>query len=64
MESKAENPREFAPLVEECERNGISRTKAYELAKSGMLDTFRIGNRRLVRLESLRTLPERLAGAE
>ncbi|WHZ20703.1 MAG: hypothetical protein OJF55_002852 [Rhodanobacteraceae bacterium] len=53
--------RAFAPLVETCRDYGISRTVAFELAASGDLDTFTIGRRRYVRLDSLRTLPERLA---
>jgi hypothetical protein len=51
----------FAPLVEACKAHGISRTVAFELAASGALRTFRIGTRRYVHLDSLRTLPERLA---
>ena len=51
----------FAPLVEACREHGISRTVAFELAASGKLKTFQIGRRRYVDLESLRTLPERLA---
>lgn len=55
--------RAFAPLVEACRDHGISRTVAFELAAKGHLDTFAIGRRRYVRLESLRTLPDRI-GAE
>ncbi len=57
----------FAPLVPTCAAHGISRTVAFELAASGKLDTFLIGKRRYVYIESLRTLPERLkaeGGAE
>lgn len=50
----------YRPLVEACDEHGISRTVAFDLAKKGLLDTFRLGTRRYVRLESLRTLPERL----
>lgn len=53
--------RTFAPLVETCRSHGISRTVAFELAARGDIATFRIGKRRYVKLESLRTLPERLA---
>ena len=56
--------RAFAPLVETCRDHGISRTVAFELAASGDLETFTIGRRRYVKLESLRTLPERLAAKE
>jgi hypothetical protein len=51
----------FGPLVETCKAHGISRTVAFELAASGALKTFRIGTRRYVHMDSLRTLPERLA---
>lgn len=56
----------YRPLVPACADHGISRSVAFELARKGLLDTFTIGARRYVRLESLRTLPERLAqeGAE
>lgn len=50
----------FGPLVEECEKHGISRSVAYELLASGQLETFKIGTRRYVLLESLKTLPIRL----
>lgn len=51
----------YRPLVEACGEHGISRTVAFDLARKGLLDTFTIGARRYVRLESLRTLPDRLA---
>ncbi len=50
----------FAPFVEECAEHGISRTAAYRLADKGMLETFTLGRRRYVVLESLRSLPERM----
>ncbi len=53
--------RTFAPLVEICQVHGISRTVAFDLAKKELLDTFLIGARRYVYLESLQTLPQRLA---
>lgn len=56
--------RAFASLVETCREYGISRTIAFELAARGDLETFTIGRRRYVKLESLRTLPERLAARE
>lgn len=51
----------YRPLVEACGEHGISRTVAFELARTGQLQTFTIGTRRYVLLQSLRTLPERLA---
>lgn len=54
----------FGPMVETCKAHGISRTVAFELARTGLLETFTIGTRRYVRLESLRTLPERMTARE
>ena len=52
----------YRPLVTACAEHGICRSVAFGLARSGKLETFTIGTRRYVVLESLRTLPERLAG--
>lgn len=54
----------YRPLVTACADYGISRSVAFELARLGKLQTFTIGTRRYVYLDSLRTLPERLAGSE
>ena len=54
----------YQPLVPACADHGISRTVAFGLARNGLLETFTIGARRDVRLESLRTLPDRLAASE
>lgn len=51
----------YRPLVTACAEHGISRSVAFELARIGKLETFTIGTRRYVYLDSLRTLPERLA---
>ncbi|MBA0300559.1 ethanolamine utilization protein EutA [Stenotrophomonas maltophilia] len=45
----------------ECAKVGIGRSKAYELANAGLLETVSIGRRRFVYLDSLYTLPARLA---
>lgn len=50
----------YGPLVETCLDHGISRSVAYELARDGLLETFKIGARRYVMLESLRELPQKL----
>lgn len=50
----------FGRLVEECSKVGISRTLAFKLVRLGVLETFSIGKRRFVCLESLRTLPQRM----
>jgi hypothetical protein len=56
--------REFGAFIPECTKRGIGKTKAYELANAGLIDTFTIGTKRYVLLDSLLTLPERLAAAE
>ena len=53
--------REFRPFIPECTKRGIGQTKAYELANAGLLETFNIGTKRYVYLDSLLSLPERLA---
>jgi predicted site-specific integrase-resolvase len=53
----------YLPLVDACKAHGISRSVAYELARDGTLETFLIGKRRYVRMDSLRTLPERISEA-
>lgn len=50
----------YKPLVTACQEHGICRSVAFELARKGLLETFAIGKRRYVYLDSLRTLPERL----
>lgn len=62
MNTKAEPA--YGPLVEVCESHGISRTVAFELSDSKLLDTFKIGTRRYVYLDSVRTLPQRLQKKE
>ena len=52
--------RDFRPFIPECNRRGLGKTKAYELAKDGLLETFTIGSKRYVLIESLDSLPQRL----
>ena len=52
----ASHPPSFGPLVAVCKKHGIGKTKAFELAKQGVLRTFLIGSRRYVCMESLRAL--------
>lgn len=54
----------FGPLVETCAAHGISRTVCFELARDGLLETFGIGRRRYVQMQSLRDLPRKLAERE
>lgn len=51
----------YAPLVLACAMHGIGKTTAFQLVREGKLDTFKIGARTYVKLDSLRTLPTRLA---
>lgn len=57
--SKITKRRRFAPLVAECAKYGIRRTKAFELARTGQVSTFKLGRRTYVLLDSLENLPER-----
>ena len=56
--------RDFRPFISECNKRGIGKTKAYELAKAGLLETACIGTRRVVFMDSLLSLPSRLAQAD
>ncbi len=55
--------REFRPFVAECTKVGIGRSKAYELASDGLLETVTIGKKRFVYLDSLYSLPARIGVA-
>ena len=55
---------EYGTLVEVCAAYGIGRSVAFELSRTGLLDVFRIGRRRMVYIDSVRTLPERLAARD
>lgn len=52
--------RDFGPFIPECSKRGLGKTKAYELANAGLLETFPIGSKRYIYLDSLLTLPRRL----
>lgn len=55
--------RDFRPFIPECAKVGIGRSKAYELADRGVLETVLIGRRRFVYLDSLYSLPQRIGQA-
>lgn len=57
-------PRPFRALVTACAERDISRTVAFELARKGLIENFLIGKRRYCYVDSLDTLPARLAAAE
>ncbi|MDE1894079.1 MAG: hypothetical protein KGM96_15430 [Acidobacteriota bacterium] len=60
----AANEPAFLPFVETCQEHGISRTAAYRLADRGLIETFTLGRRRYVVMESLRSLPDRMRDME
>lgn len=51
----------FGPFIEKCREHGFAKTTAYELLNEGLLESFTIGTRRYVVLQSLRDLPAKLA---
>lgn len=59
--TKPQNHRAFGSLVEECRARGICRTVAFELARDGTIETFHLGRRVYVMLDSLDALPQTLA---
>lgn len=59
MKSTSEQ-RDYRPFIPECAKRGIGKTVAYELADQGLLETFLIGRKRFVYLDSIASLPERL----
>lgn len=50
----------YAEMVPECERWDICRTKAFEYARHGLIETFVMGRKRYVVIASLESLPARL----
>lgn len=52
--------RDFEPFVTACQKRGIGKTTAYRLLAEGLLETFTIGTKRFVFIDSLLSLPERL----
>lgn len=56
-------PRDYGPFVKECAKRGIGKSRAYQLANEGLLETDYIGKTRVVYLDSLLTLPWRLKAA-
>ena len=59
MENKSEGPA-FLPLVEACARFGIKRTLAFQLAREGRIDVFRLGRKTYCLIESIERLPTTL----
>lgn len=59
-QSTVVSPPKFAVMVEECKRWGIPRTSAFKLARLRLIETFLIGRKRYVLIDSLQSLPTRL----
>jgi hypothetical protein len=57
---KTKELRDFAPFPAACVDRGICKTVAYDLLNGGLLDTFKIGRRRYVYLDSLLTIAEKV----
>lgn len=55
--------RDYGPFVKECAKRGLGRTRAYALANAGLLETDHVGKTRIVYLDSLLSLPQRLKEA-
>lgn len=53
----------YGPFVPTCNAYGNGRSKAFQLAAAGTIETFLIGAKRFVMIDSLRSLPERLRAA-
>lgn len=52
-----------APIGEFCRISGIGRSRVYELIDDGSLESFTLGKRRLIVIDSYRRLIERQRGA-
>lgn len=59
MSESEATSRQYGRMVQECLKRGIGRSKAYELASTGLIETFLIGRGKYVYLDSLDSLPER-----
>lgn len=51
----------YGPLVPCCKAFGIGRSQAFAFVRAGKLRAWKLGGRTFVDLDSLRTLPERMA---
>lgn len=52
--------RDWADFPEACISRGISRAVAFDIVAAGLLDTWTLGRKRYVYLDSLISLPERM----
>lgn len=56
--------REYGPLLNECEKRGIRKTRAYEYAAKGLIETFSIGRKKYVYVDSILSLPSKIASKQ
>jgi hypothetical protein len=56
--------RAFARFIPVMREHGFGRSKAYELANDGLIETFKIGKAKFVYIDSVRSLPQRIAAAK
>jgi hypothetical protein len=54
----------YARFVPTMAAHGYGRSFSFELARKGLVKTFKVGSATFVDLESVRTLPERIAARE
>lgn len=60
MNLESASPRPFEAMVPACAKRGIGRTVAFDLQRKGLIETFHIGSKSYVFIDSLDTLHERL----
>lgn len=60
MDTKKPQRAAFRPLVDVCADHGIKRTRAFQLARDGLIDAFKIGRRTFCYVESVEQLPSRI----
>lgn len=49
-------------MTEAAEALGVSRPYVYTLEKQGLLESFKLGRRRIITAASLEQLPDKIAG--
>lgn len=54
----------YCSVRDACALSSLGRTAIYGLIADGLLDTFKNGARRLIIVQSLKSLPDRLAAGE
>ncbi len=54
----------FYPFIKACKAHGIGKTAAYKILEENLVETFMVGPRRYVVLESLYALPQKIKNNE